>query len=160
MKAIKGIISAVVAFLVYIIMSVVWAFFMERGLFVYNTLDIFPLNAFGVIVIVMSAFIPIVFLKFKTFNELFIYSVSLYISGKVLYTVFFGGSYALFYTLDYYGIGGEPLAVIPDGIFDAMALNVYYISIGIVAGFISSIAINVIRNISAKKNIKVDDNVQ
>jgi len=153
----KGIISAVVSSILFVILSVAVGILIDKGYFVYDNLKLFRPNVVGVTIIVISSLIPLVLCRFKKFTELLVYSIFFHVSINVLYTLIFGGTYALFYTFDHYGF--EMPFVIPNVVFDATYYNLVYMSIGIVAGFICSIAVNVTRNISAKKNVKVDDNL-
>ncbi len=152
---VKGVISAVVTFILFLVMSIILTFFIEKQIFLYDNLDIFPPNVFGVIVLLISLLIPVVFIKFKKFIEMLIFSVIYYLSVRVLYIVFFGGGYALAFTLYNYGV--EIPLVISNEFWDATFYNLIYIPIGIILGFICSIVINVIRNSIEKKSIKTDD---
>ena len=158
MKAhiIKGVISAVVTFILFLVMSIILTAFIEKQIFVYDNLDVFPPNLFGVIVLVISLLIPIIFCKFKKFVELLVFSVIYYFSVRVLYVVVFGGAYAIAFTLDHYVV--EFPVVFSNEFWDATFYNLVYIPIGIIIGFMCSIVINVIRNIMEKKSIKADDN--
>ncbi len=153
----KGIISAVVSSILFVILSVVVGNLIDKGYFVYDNLKLFRPNVVGVTIIVISSLIPLVLCRFRKFTELLVYLIFFHVSINVLYTLIFGGTYALFYTLDHYGF--KMPFVIPNVVFDATYYNLVYMSIGIVAGFIFSIALNVTRNVSAKKNIKFDDNL-
>lgn len=154
---IKGIIGAVVSSILFVILSVVVGMLIDKGYFAYDNLKLFRPNVIGVIIIVISSLIPLILCRFKKVIELLVYSIFFQVSINILYTLIFGGTYAVFYTLDHYGF--EIPFVIPDVFFDATYYNLVYMSIGIVAGFICSIVVNVTRNILAKKNIKIDDNL-
>lgn len=153
---IKGIISAVVTFILFLVMSLILTILIEKQIFVYDSLDMFPPNLFGVIVLVVSLLIPVAFCKFKKFVELLIFSVIYYFSVRILYVVTFGGLYVMIFTLDRYAID-FPI-VFSNNFWDATFYNLVYIPVGIIIGFIFSIVVNIIRNIMEKKNIKADDN--
>ena len=141
---IKGILSAVAVFALLAIMSIL-------GCFLCDTSDMFPPNAFCVIVLVISLLIPIVFCKFKRIPELLVYCASFYISFRILYTVILGFAYGIAYFLDHNGVR-LPVKFAPE-FWDVAFCIFIYILIGIIIGFICSIVVNVTRNIKEKKNM-------